>query len=226
MGSVSEDSGRTIRMTETTDRREPLDLVLVRHGKTDWNEQGRLMGRAEIGLNARGRSQARAAARALARMPLRSVVASPQRRAQETAALIAAPHGIAVETEADLAEVWVGAWQGKSFTELAGDPDILRYFQDPTYVCEAIEPMAAVRDRVIRVAGRLAASERAGAVALVSHGDPLRALLSHWMGVPLDHIRKFTVATGSISIVRFGAWRTRVVLLNWRPGGVGQSLLD
>lgn len=213
-------------MTEANRRREPLDLVLVRHGKTDWNEQGRLLGRAEIGLNARGRAEARRVARALASLPLRRVIASPQRRAQETAATIAQPHALAVETDADLAEVWVGEWQGKSFAELAGDPDILRYFRDPTYVCDAIESMAAVRDRVVRVAERLAAESEDGAVALVSHGDPLRALLSHWMGLPLERIRRFAVATGSISIVRFGPWRTRVVLLNWRPGGVRQSLLD
>jgi broad specificity phosphatase PhoE len=213
-------------MIETTQRRESLDLVLVRHGKTDWNEQGRLMGRADIGLNARGRSQARAVARALARLPLRAVIASPQRRAQETAALVAESHGVAVETEADLAEVWVGDWQGKSFAELAGDPDIVRYYQDPTYVCDAIEPMAKVRDRVVRVADRLAAADGGGAVALVSHGDPLRALLGDVMGLPLGKVRSFTVSTGSISIVHLGTWRTRVALLNWRPGGVERSLDD
>jgi broad specificity phosphatase PhoE len=213
-------------MFETTQRREPLDLVLVRHGKTDWNEQGKLMGWDDIALNARGRVQARAAARALERLPLRAVIASPQRRAQETAALIAAAHAVEVETDADLSEVWVGEWQGKSFAELAGDPHIVRYYQDPTYVCEAIEPMEKVRDRVLRVAQRLVAAEGGGAVALVSHGDPLRALLSVVMGLPLSEVRSFTVCTGSISIIRFGTWRARVALLNWRPGGVQRSLND
>jgi probable phosphoglycerate mutase len=206
-------------------RREPLDLVLVRHGKTDWNENGRLMGRVEISLNERGRMQAEAVARALAPMRLRAVLASPQRRTQETAAIVAAEHALAVDTEPDLAEVWVRDWQGKSFVELASDPDLLRYFQDPTYECDAIEPMAAVRERVVRVAERLASSPDGGAVALVSHGDPLRALLSHVMGLPLARLRTITVATGSVSIIRFGVRRTRVVLLNWRPGGVRQSLL-
>lgn len=213
-------------MSRTTQRRESLDLVLVRHGKTDWNEQGKLMGWESIGLNSRGRSQARAVARALARLPLRAVIASPQQRAQETAALIAATHGIEVQTDTDLAEVWVGEWQGKTFSELAGDPHIVRYYMDPTYVCDAIEPMEKVRDRVVRVAERLNKTEGGGAIVLVSHGDPLRALLSVIMGLPLAMVRSFTVSTGSISIVRYGTWRTRVALLNWRPGGVERSLED
>jgi hypothetical protein len=69
-------------------------------------------------------------------------------------------------------------------------------------------------------------AEGGGAIALVAHGDPLRALLSVLMGLPLSMVRSFTVSTGSISIVRYDTWRTRVALLNWRPGGVERSLED
>src|SRR5215470_9412606 len=132
-----------------------LLLYLVRHGVTDWNEQGRLLGRAEIALNERGHAQAAALAEALAPRRLDAVLASPQRRAQQTAAPIAAAHGLEVQTESDLAEVWVGHWQGKTYAELGSDADAMRYAADGAHRCAAIEDATAVQVRVAALLDRL-----------------------------------------------------------------------
>jgi broad specificity phosphatase PhoE len=195
-----------------------LLLALVRHGVTDWNEQGRVMGRAAVPLNARGRGQAAAAAAALARMRIDAVVASPQRRAQETAAVIAAARGLPIATDDDLAEVWVAdAWQGHTFEELRDDPDIIRHVTDPAHECAAIEPAGAVQKRAIAAVARLQTGSAGDRICVVSHGDPIRVLLAHCLGAPIAEFRRLEVSPGSISLVRLGAQPPRVLAVNWRP---------
>ncbi|MFN8643392.1 MAG: histidine phosphatase family protein [Candidatus Binatia bacterium] len=188
-------------------------LVLLRHGVTDWNEQGRLLGWAEIPLNERGRAQAAAAAAALRELPVAAIVASPQRRAQETATIVAAALGLAVETEADLAEVWVGHWQGQTAAQLAEHADVWRYFADPLHRCDAIEPTEEVAARVVAAGERLRARFGDRHVCLVSHGDPIRLLLAHCLGLPLAGFRRLHVDPGSISIATADGAR----VINWRP---------
>jgi broad specificity phosphatase PhoE len=201
-----------------------VDLILVRHGLTDWNEQGRLMGRSDIELNARGRAQVEAVADALHRVPVRSIFSSPQRRAQQTAAAIARPHQLPVHTEAALAEVWLGRWQGLTWNDIREDPDVARCLADPTYVSDALEPGTAVHERVVGFVEGLR-SDADETVVLVSHGDPLRILLAHYLTMPLASYRRLEVAPGSVSVVRFGTGGgVRVVLFNWRPQRAGDQL--
>lgn len=204
-----------------------LDLFLVRHGVTDWNETGRLMGRIDVGLNARGKAEADAAAQALRQFPLRTVAASPQRRTQETAASIAPLQGLTIRTEPGLDEVWVQAcWQGKTWDELQGDADLQRYIQDPTYRCDAIEPAPGVQERVIAVAERLRA-EAEGAVLLISHGDPIKLLIAHYLSMDLSAFRRLVIHTGSVSVLRFSrSYGSRLLVLNWKPPGSLRQLLD
>ena len=202
----------------------PLDIFLVRHGVTDWNEQGRLLGRTDVGLNERGRAQATAVAEALREFPLGAVLASPQRRTQETAELIAQAHGLPVETEPDLAEVWLGRWQGKTFAELGDDPDLQRYIEDPTYGCDAIEPAAAVQKRVVAVVQRLREAGPGKSIALVSHGDPLRLIVAHFLAMELAAYHQLSIAPGSISILRLGRRRHQFLSVNWQPGGLARAL--
>lgn len=201
-----------------------MDLILVRHGVTDWNEQGRLMGRSDIELNARGQAQAQAVAEALRGVPVRAVLSSPQRRTQQTAEVIARVHDLPVRTEATLAEVWLGRWLGMTWNELREDPDVVRYLADPTYVSDVVEPGAAVHERVVGFAESLR-SDADDTVVVVSHGDPLRILLAHYLSMPLAAYRRLEVAPGSVSLLRFSpAFGVRVLLVNWRPQRGGHQL--
>jgi broad specificity phosphatase PhoE len=202
------------------------DLLLVRHGVTDWNETGRVMGRSAVGLNARGLIEAEALAAALRDVPVRAVVASPQRRAQETAAVIARVQSVAVHTDPDLAEVWVGSWQGRTWEELRGDAEVQRYLRDAAYVCDAVEPAATVRARVVAATERQRAACGDGRLLLVSHGDPIRILLAHYLGLEAAAYRRLLVSPGSVSVLRFSAPPAcRLVLLNWKPAAALAQLL-
>jgi len=193
-----------------------LTLILLRHGLTDWNEQGRLLGRTAIGLNARGRAQAERAAEALRDLPVEAVVSSPQRRTRETAEPIARVHGLDVEIEPGLDEVWLGRWQGKTVTELRGDPDLENYIEDPTYVCDAIEPADEVQARAVAAVERLRSEKKKGLFVLVSHGDPLRFLIVHYLSMDLPSYRRLEVDNGAVSVLRFGARGPRLAVLNWK----------
>lgn len=199
-------------MSEST-----LALILVRHGLTDWNEQGRLLGRTHVELNASGRAQAAAVAHALRNEAVDAVFSSPLRRAQETAEPIAKQLGLAVQSAAELDEVCANRWVGQSWQELREEVDIQRYFADPLYVCDAFEPATVVRDRVTGLVDRLRVSHGGKTVILVSHGDPLRVLVSHCIALPLGKYRSLAIHNGSITRVRLFAGGAQLQLLNWQP---------
>ena len=87
-------------------------VILCRHGETDWNRLGRYQGKTDVPLNARGREQARALARALRDEPIAAVYSSTLDRAYETAREIARLHGVEVVRDARLDEINQGLWEG------------------------------------------------------------------------------------------------------------------
>ena len=196
---------------------DPLDLVLVRHGLTDWNQEGRLLGRLPVPLNERGQRQAEAVARALSDVPVEAVISSPQLRARETAEPIAREHDLTVHTDEALAEVWLGPrWEGKAFDEVQDDPDIECVLKNPTYRCGAAEPAVDVEKRVVDLVERLR-KEATGSQVLVSHGDPIRVLLAHYLSMPLTAFRTLVISNASVSVLRFIGSGAHVELLNWQP---------
>jgi broad specificity phosphatase PhoE len=204
----------------------PTTLLLVRHGQTDWNEAGRLMGRSDaMGINARGRVQVELLARRLADRRPDLLLTSPRRRTRETAAVIAAPHGVAVTPDDALDEVWLGErWQGKTFAEIAGDPDVTRWLADPMQRSDVIEAAADVQRRVVPVLERVRALSAGSLVVAVSHGDPLRLLLAHVLGMAIGDYRRLTVPPASLSVVQIEAQSARLLALAWRPDPLGAAL--
>jgi broad specificity phosphatase PhoE len=196
----------------------PLDIILVRHGLTDWNEEGRLLGRIDMGLNERGRAQAEYLAQSLRGVPISGIFSSPQPRALETAAPIARAHRLDVQTENGIDEVWLGRWQGKLISELRDDPDLERYIEDPTYQCDAIEPILKVQARMVAVVERLRETSEKGAFVLVSHGDPILLVVTHYVSMDAPSYRRLAVDNASVTILRFARRDPRLLTLNWQPG--------
>lgn len=199
-------------------RMTSFELLLVRHGLTDWNEDGRLLGRIDVELNERGRRQAERVARALESFALDAVVSSPQPRTLQTAEPIASSHELEVRVVPELDEVWLSAsWQGKTVAELRGDVELERLIDDPTHRTDVIEPIEDVRARSVKGVEELRERYPDGRVVVVSHGDPLRTIVLHYLGVDLGALRRISIDNGSVSIVRFGGLGPRLALLNWTP---------
>lgn len=193
-------------------------LLLVRHGLTDWNENGRLMGRADIELNARGRDQAQRIAEVLESDSVNALYVSPQLRTRQTAAPLAEALGLEAVVDPDFDEVWLSsAWQGKTVAELRGDEHLERVIADPSYRCDAIEPVVEVQTRVVAGCERARTHHPKGTVVVVSHGDPLRVLIAHYLGLDLAVFRRLACDNGSLSKIVFNRPGPRLQILNWRP---------
>lgn len=93
-------------------------LILLRHGQTDLNAQGIFQGQFDEPLNSRGREQAKAASRQLAKISIDSVYASTLSRARETAEIVANRIGLSPHFDIRLVEVDVGSWQGMSWSSV------------------------------------------------------------------------------------------------------------
>lgn len=109
-----------------------MELILIRHGETAWNPEGRFQGTTDMELSEIGKEQVRLLGERFEHIKVDRVIASPMKRAQDTAAAVAGPSGLTVETEPRLQEVLFGEWEGTNPAELkeAGDPRIDLYLKD------------------------------------------------------------------------------------------------
>lgn len=187
---------------------------LVRHGSYDLLDVA-LGGRAAHPLNATGRAEA---ARLAAALGGQAVVASPVRRAQETAQPIAAALGLILETDPAFAEIDFAGWTGATFADLRGASGWHDWnaFRSMAQVPGG-EAMLAVQARAVAAIARLAAVWPDGEVVVVSHGDVIKAILAHLLGAPLDLLRRIEVGPGSISRVLLTGDDARVLGINLPP---------
>lgn len=204
-----------------------MQLLLVRHAHNDWLND-RLAGWTPgVHLNEEGRAAAAALAARLADHPIHAIYSSPLERARETAAAIAHPRAIAVETEPDLGEVRCGEWTGRRLEELAGTPlwQTMRAFPSGTRFPGG-ETLLEVQERALRALGRLEREHPQEVIVCVSHADVIKAVLAHYVGVHLDLAGRLTVSPASLSIVLLTPEGPRLQLFNdtGRPPAPDTSL--
>lgn len=158
-------------------------LILVRHGQTAVNAEGRLQGRIDVPLTPLGEAQAAACARAVASTarPVR-VVSSPLQRARQTAGAIARWVGLEVEVDERWIELDYGDWDGAVLRTMPQD-DWARWRADVAFAPPGGESLVALSGRVERACADLAADAAVGDVVVVSHVSPIKAAVAWAMGV-------------------------------------------
>ncbi len=197
-------------------------FFLIRHASCE--PLGRyLAGRKPgIPLDALGRSEAIRLADRLRKSELAALYASPLERAQETAKFIAERTGLAVETAPEFTELEFGEWTGMSFDALHHDPRWGRYNRFRSDMRPpGGESMAEIQARVLAGIERLAARHPKQTVAIVSHGDVIKALLIHYTGIPTDFIHRVEISPASISILKLEDWGPKLLCLNDTGGMLG-----
>ena len=197
-----------------------MDLLLVRHGQTDWNPIQRVMGHSAIGLNDTGRKQAQNLAVWFKNIPLEVVYSSTMPRALQTAEIITKGRNIDVIPEPGAAEIDYGDWVGLTFKDLEEKHSEMYHcyrFKASQMTIPGGESITGVQKRVVDTVERLRKKYTNGErVVVVSHADVIKAVLLHYLKLPLDHLQLFGCDNGSLSVFRFGtSWGDRLVALNY-----------
>jgi broad specificity phosphatase PhoE len=159
-------------------------IVLVRHGSTDQNLRGLLLGRADPSLSTEGVEQSAALAALLERegRPAR-IVSSPLRRTRETAAAIAAPWGMTVDDEPGLLEMDYGEWDERPLADIPRDV-WERWHADPDFAPPGGESLREVQRRVSDTMVALQRESSAdGRLIAVSHVSPIKAAVLWGLGL-------------------------------------------
>jgi len=163
-------------------------LVLIRHGRTEWNADGRFQGQADVPLDPIGRAQATALAPSIAALRPDAVVSSPLSRALETARVVAVASGLQVQLDPRLAEINVGTWAGKrtedAAAELPAFHELLRTGQDFRRSSTG-ETASEAGARVAEALRRLAEQNPDGVTAVVGHGLAMRMAILDLVGLDM-----------------------------------------
>jgi broad specificity phosphatase PhoE len=190
-------------------------LLLVRHAAHDLLGRvltGRMGG---VGLSEEGRGQAARLAAHLVGEPLAALYTSPLERTRETAAALAERLDLKPAILEGVAEVDYGDWTGMSFADLGRDPRWAEWNgSKSTLRPPGGESLLEVQSRAVGALECVRAAHPDCAVAVVSHGDVIKAALAHYLGLPLEGIARLEVSPASLSTVAVGPWGAKVHAIN------------
>jgi broad specificity phosphatase PhoE len=195
------------------------DLILLRHGQTEWSKAGKHTGRTDVPLTAQGVASAKSLAPMLAKSQIVAVFTSPASRAIRTAELAGldgADGRYLVKQDPDLWEWDYGGYEGMTTPEIQEQRPGWYLWRDGVIPGDAEHPgetVSQVGERTDRVLARVAPLLRDGDVVLVAHGHLLRVLTARYLGLPPDCGRLFRLDTGTISTL--GAEHGEGVVLTW-----------
>jgi broad specificity phosphatase PhoE len=183
------------------------EIVLVRHGQTEWSASGRHTSFTDLDLTVEGERQAAQLGERLAGRAFAAVLSSPLKRAVRTAELA----GLTVTaTDDDLLEWNYGAYEGRTTVEIRQERPGWSIWRED---CPGGETAGQVGERADRVLERLKVMLPSGDVALVGHAHILRVLTARWLSLPPQGGELFRLETGTLSVL--GYERETPVMLRW-----------
>jgi len=195
-------------------------MVLIRHGRTAWNLEGRVQGQSDVGLDTVGRQEAMAMGKYLATTTsYAAIYSSDLKRSIETADVIASAVSVQIVAEPRLREIDAGQWEGMLFREVAPNERAALAAAPSEYRFPQGETWTELQDRTADAIGEIARRHVGASVLVVTHGGPIRAVLSSWgSGTAQDE----PVPNGSITEIRWyeDAPRPvigRVGIVPWSP---------
>jgi len=194
-----------------------MNLILIRHGETDWNRIGRCQGVADIVLNENGRQQAKELGESLKNHDIKAVYSSDLKRALETAQHIAEHHNITVRLEPGLQEMDQGDLEGLSFTDIRDKyAEVLKQWRESpeTLRLPSGESLVEVQNRAWKVFEKVHNSHLGETVVAVSHNLTIITLLCKITGVGLKGFRDFNVHATSKSVIISENGDIRVDVIN------------
>jgi broad specificity phosphatase PhoE len=189
------------------------DLILLRHGETEWSKEGRHTGRTDVPLTPAGEAAAAALAPLLGRRDIVAAFSSPAQRAARTAELAGLTD---VKQDADLWEWDYGGYEGLTTTQIQQQRPGWYLWRDGVIPGDAAHPgetVQQVAERADRVLARAEPLLASGDVVLVAHGHVLRVLTARWLQLDPSDGKLFRLDTGTISTL--GHEHAEPIILSW-----------
>ena len=185
-----------------------MEVVLVRHGETEWSRSGKHTGRTDVPLTEHGRSQAESVGAELRDHDYAVVLTSPLGRALETCRL--AGFGDRAVQRDELMEWDYGAYEGRTTTDIREERPGWTLWRDGVPDGETV---GEVGERVDRILDELRPLD--GDALLFAHGHVLRVLTARWLELDPDAGRLFALDAGTISALGYERETAVVQLWNW-----------
>jgi phosphoserine phosphatase len=186
-----------------------IEILLLRHGETDWNTANRLQGQRDIPLNSTGVRQARAVADRLRETPIDRAYSSPLIRASQTAKILLGDRALALQLVTDLQEIHHGDWEGSTDAELAVRyPYEYALWQDNPLACrkpngETIEQLADRAARRWQSIVRQSIAAGCQTVLVVCHKVTIQTILCHIEGIDLENFRDFPQDNCALNLIHY-----------------------
>ncbi len=195
-----------------------MRLILVRHGETESNRAGLVLGQADIELTEHGRWQAEQVARSLESEAIDVIYSSPLKRALATAEPIARSHGLEVQVEEGLIEMDIGEMEGLTFREVRERyPEFLQIWLGGRVAYEPMpggERLLDVQERAWGAVERFRERHDREAVVAVAHNFVILAILCRSLGLDLADFRRLRHNVAAKSILETRDDRFMLVSLN------------
>ena len=181
-------------------------IYLVRHGQTEWSQNGRHTGLTDIPLTKLGEEQSLALGKRLHTLPIQTILCSPLQRAKKTYELCSL--NAKVHFDPDLTEWNYGNYEGLTSAEIHKDNPSWSIFTHGAPGGESIQDLTLRAEKVLKQCHSLP-----GDIALFSHGHFLRALAALWIQLSVQEGRHLALSPASLSILHFE--RQTPVILRW-----------
>ena len=191
-----------------------MQVLLLRHGETDWNFQGRCQGVTDLDLNGTGIQQAKEIAAYLSRERIDAVYSSNLKRAIQTASAISRPHNLAVTIQNNFRELHHGELEGLTFSEIQTTyPDFIHKWRDEpaNLLIPGGERLVDVERRAWKEMERVVRSHHSHeTVVVATHHFPIVTILCRITGTPLNNYRSFHVDPCGLNHITYNhkdGWR-------------------
>ena len=180
------------------------ELLLIRHGQTDWNTQGRVQGGGD--LNNIGIAQSNLLATVLQTSQASTIYTSPSKRTHQTAVIIATALSLEVNTTPLLKDIDYGVWSGALLADLIkDDPDLFEQWEkDPSSVTfPEGESLLDLRTRISVFMDEITEKHSSDTVVVVTHESPIISMLAVALDIPDSSHRNFHADNASLTVLQF-----------------------
>jgi probable phosphomutase (TIGR03848 family) len=199
----------------------PTVLLLVRHGLTPTTGRDLPAAGEGPGLSEEGRKQAEEAAQCIAEWraglpPLKAIYNSPLTRTRETAAIVAKALDMTPVERTELVDCNAGEWAGAPLKDLVKKAEWATVVRYPSgFRFPGGESIRQMHDRIVAGTRQLVSMHPGESLVVVSHADPIKAVVAEALGLHLDMFQRILISPASVSAISYSDLSPTVMLVNW-----------